>query len=119
MKKIILILLIVFCILEITYSKSITKEQASLVGKNFYFEHLNYSEPTDFKTMKVDQIYEKKSGSTVLYYVINFSYQGFVIVSGDDRITPVLCYGFESRYSELEQPPAFVRWMLDYEKQIK
>lgn len=119
MKKIIFILLIILSAPAFTYSKSITKNQALLAGKNFYFEHINYYRPTDFKTIHIDQIYEKKTGSTILYYVINFSYQGFIVVSGDDRITPVLCYGYESRYSELEQPPAFRLWMLDYEKQIK
>ncbi len=119
MKKIVSFLILIFGLLKITYSESISKEQAELVGRNFYFEHINYIRQTEFKSIQADKVFEIKSGGIASYYVINFTYEGFVIVAADDRVTPILGYAFESRYSELNQPPAFIRWMQDYEKQIQ
>ena len=101
-----------------TFAKKITEQQAIIAGKNFYFERLNQFKPVDYKDITIDKVLEKNVGGQTLYYTVVFTNKGFVVVSGDDAICPVLCYVFDSRYDELNQPPAFIKWMQDYEKQI-
>ena len=51
---------------------------------------------------------------TVFYYVFNIEENvggGFVIVSGDDAVTPVLGYSDHGRYDENDLPPNFAYWM--------
>ncbi len=117
-KHLLLQVLFVFAFAN-AFAKNITEQQALIVGKNFYYEHINLQKPVDFKDIHVDNISKKTFGSTTLYYIINFTYQGYIVVSASDAVSPVLCYGFNSRYSELKQAPAFNHWMQDYEKQLR
>jgi len=100
------------------FAKKVTEQQAVLAGKNFYFERLNQFRPVDYKDITIDKVIEKNVGGQLLYYIVTFTNKGFVVVSGDDAVCPILCYVFDSRYDELNQPPAFIRWMQDYETQI-
>ena len=100
------------------FAKKITEQQAILAGKNFYFERLNQYKPVDYKDITIEKVIEKNVEGQTLYYIVAFTNKGFVVVSGDDAVCPILCYVFDSRYDELNQPPAFIKWMQDYEKQI-
>jgi len=56
---------------------------------------------------------------TVFYYVFNINENaggGFIIVSGDDAVTPVLGYSESGSYDENNLPPNFAYWM-DYLQQ--
>lgn len=116
-KRLLLQLLFIFIVLN-SFAKNITIEQASIAGKNAYYERINSQNFVELNKVNIENISSKKSGNQTLYYIINFTYQGFIIISGNDAVSPVLCYSFTSRYSELNQPPAFVHWMQDYEKQL-
>ena len=118
MKKYLLILALFIFFFSNAFCNNITEQQALVAGKNFYFERLNFQDHVDYKDVNIDNISSISSGVQTLYYIINFTYQGFVIVSATDAVNPILCFSFSSRYSELNQPPAFVHWMQDYEKQI-
>ncbi len=114
-----LLLLIILCVFQIhAFSKKVSEQQAVQVGKNFYYERLNLTAHVDYKDIETDNITVRSFENIALYYVISFKNQGFIIVSGDDIIPPVLGYVFGSRYDELNQPPAFIKWMQDYERQI-
>lgn len=118
MKKVLFLAILLYSV-QLVFSVNITKEQASKVARNFYFQKVNQFQKTLYSDIKTDQIFEKKSANKTLYYIINFSYNGFVVVSGDTRITPVLGFSFDSKYSELNQPQAFIHWMKDYASQIE
>ncbi len=57
--------------------------------------------------------------SEALYYMINFYPEGYVIVSGDYRMMPVLAYSFNSTIDFNKENPAFLWWMLRYEEEIQ
>jgi len=51
---------------------------------------------------------------TVFYYVFNINEDaGFIIVSGDDVVTPILGFSENGNYNENNLPPNFAGWM-DY-----
>ena len=54
------------------------------------------------------------------YYVFNTSDDnGFVIVSGEDRVRPVLGYSTESSFTMSDLPENLISWLEGYQKEIK
>ena len=62
---------------------------------------------------------QQKSGETVYFYIfVTEDNDGFVIVSGDDRMPPILGYSHTNGFS-MENMPDNLKWWLDeYAKQI-
>ena len=61
-----------------------------------------------------------QSNSDPYYYVYNVKgNNGYIIISADDAVTPVLVYSYEGSYNNNNLPPAFVAWMENYKRQIK
>ena len=59
---------------------------------------------------------------TVFYYVFNIDEGaggGFVIVSGDNTVTPVLAYSENGSYDENNLPPNFAYWMDCLQQEIR
>lgn len=44
--------------------------------------------------------------------------KGFVIISADDRVAPILGYSFSNAFSTKDMPEHVHKWLNDYEKQI-
>ena len=60
------------------------------------------------------------SKETVYFYVFGAeNNEGFVIVAGDDRITPVLGYSHTNGFSADDMPPNLKWWLGEYAKQIQ
>ncbi len=60
-----------------------------------------------------------KSGNQAAFYIFNVgNNQGFVIVSGDDRINPVLGYSDEGYFDEAKAPANMKAWLNEYAQQI-
>ena len=58
--------------------------------------------------------------TTAYYYVFNIgNNEGFVIVSGDDRTTPILGYSDTGRFDETKIPANLKSWLEGYAQQIK
>jgi len=59
---------------------------------------------------------------TVFYYVFNIDEKaggGFVIISGDDAVTPILGYSDSGSYDEERLPPNFAYWMDCLQEEIR
>ena len=56
--------------------------------------------------------------SSVCYYIINVGQKGFVILAGDDRITPILGYSTESRFVTEGMPENITYWLDARRKEI-
>ena len=99
----------------ILFAGEVSVDKARQVAKNLYFQKsdINYNEIIFDKDFT---IYE---GNTLVYYVFNVSNEnGFVIVSAEDHVLPILGYSFEGNYYENNQPPQFISWMQNYKEQI-
>lgn len=136
MKRILLVIICSVFVFVSIYSEVVDTAIAKTVARNFYLARLSQANQNNLKNITsagLDlklvhlEISENNAGllkSTVneslpLYYVFNISQSnGFVIISADDRVVPVLGYAFKGSYSESNQPPAFIQWMKDYQKQI-
>ncbi|MCD4729909.1 MAG: C10 family peptidase, partial [Bacteroidales bacterium] len=76
------------------------------------FYNIEYN---DIKICNILPYYEQDE---LLYYVINFTDNGFVLLAADDNVFPVLGYSFESNYLNTELPPAFSAWLTYYKNQL-
>ena len=56
-----------------------------------------------------------RQASSPAYYVYNQADNGFVIISGDDRMPDVLGYSFESEFALSEVPDNMRAWLQLYE----
>ena len=68
-----------------------------------------------------DVMFQSAEQDTIYYYVFNVNENdggGFVIVSGDDAVTPVLGYSDNGSYDENNLPPNFAYWMDYLQQQI-
>jgi len=61
----------------------------------------------------------KSTEETVYFYVFGEETGGFVIVSGDDRVTPILGYSDTNTFSADNMPPNLQWWLGEYAKQIQ
>ena len=65
--------------------------------------------------------FSEADSESVPFHIIADVNGGFVIVAGDDRVTPILASSLENTISaELSQlPPSFLAWMRYYQRQIE
>ena len=79
-------------------SQNISKEQASKVARNFYFERTNLTTPVNYNEISISKVRSFGNASTV-YYVCDVIPDGFVVVSASSNVIPVLAYSFDSKFS--------------------
>lgn len=100
LKKIVNVALLSFLVGSGTVSaKSITPDLAKTVAVNF-FKAGNQPDKT------VREVVEKYAGGILTGYVVNFNEGGWVMVSANDVIEPIICFNFTGLYSikkELEE----------------
>lgn len=95
----------------------VDKERAQKVAENYYE---NYA-PVSAKGNKVTNIFAHKFEGQVTWYGISFD-QGFILVTADDGLKPILGYSFEGKLADPSQKDggsAFKEWFGNYDKQIK
>jgi len=115
MKKIYFLLLIF--ISAFVSAKEVEKDYALHVAKNFYTHstHINVIEQ-DFKL-----VHEcKSSSSQPVYYIYNVGRdKGFIIISADDLVQPVLGYSNSGSFNPDNIPSTVSAWMNGYKEQIE
>lgn len=99
-------------------AENVTHDRAMTVGKNFYYEQINRSARVPFDAIQVRGTYTEFLEGDPVYYALNFSDGGWILVAADDAVTPVLAYSFEGRYQRGDHPPQFDSWIIGYARQI-
>lgn len=132
MGKHLLIILIELISIETAFCSLVDTTDTRIIASNFYLSMATHSNQQRIRSLVSKQIelklvhqeYEdanNKNNPEPYYYVYNVQGDnGFIIVSADDDITPVLAYSFVGKYDvKASLPPAFVDWLGNYRKQIK
>ena len=91
---------------------------ARLVGVNFFFQQINRVQPFPYDSVIFGKSFTETYQGEPVYYVFNLRHEGFVIVSADNSVPPVLGYSFTGGYSHENQPQQFISWTEGYAKQI-
>jgi hypothetical protein len=105
------LLLIIFSFIAV--SENVPVNKARTVAGNFFCEKATIG----FEQIKFYDEYSIYEGVIPVYYVFNIN-EGFVIISAQDVVFPVLAYSFGSNFTNNGFPPAFSAWMKSYKSQI-
>jgi hypothetical protein len=108
------LVLIVFAILALNlFSLSVDKNTAQNAA--IYWMESNSAEDRDFV---VSDSFEKEVSGTTCLYFFNFEKGGFVMMSADNQLKPILGYDFESSAIQNPTQPAVDWFMNDIADQI-
>jgi len=125
MNRIFSLLLLSFFFFGLSYGKQIDENTA----KNTVFKFLKTTKKAQavkstanlipiYKATSIDQNQSSLSQSITYYYVFNTS-NGFVIVSGDDNVFPILGYSEEGNFQPNNIPSQVAKWLEGYKSQIQ
>jgi hypothetical protein len=126
MKKTITLLLLL-SIFGSVFSKPIDEKTANTVGRNFLINRTSSQSFKNGVTLELSYISASKASSKVssiktinYFYVFNVSNNiGFVIVSADDNVEPILAYSDEGAINPNKIPTNVSKWLEGYKSQIR
>lgn len=100
---------------NVSFSGEVPISIAKKVAVNYYNHWSNYRTPA-----KIIEITPITKNNTLVYYVFNFSTGGYMIISADDEVTPILSYSFKGHFiqDDPNMPPAYQYFLKNYQKQI-
>ncbi|MCK9220604.1 MAG: thiol protease/hemagglutinin PrtT [Bacteroidales bacterium] len=127
MKKMYVLFILSFVTFFMVSAKPVDENTAKTIGFNFITKlsaRFQGKTPGDLKLIYAPGSTGSdnfRGGSTLpAYYVFSFTeIPGFIIISGDDAVTPILGYSTTSYFSKANLPPALSAWLNNYEEQIK
>ncbi|MBP6333878.1 MAG: thiol protease/hemagglutinin PrtT [Bacteroidia bacterium] len=109
-----------------TYGKQIEESTAKRVGQNFIAGISN--SPSLGTAQKLELIYKAhsvmnnvspSSPPMTFFYVFNAGTSGFVIVAGDDNVTPILAYSDQGTFDPGNMPQNVAKWLEGYKSEIR
>ena len=97
------------------FAKEVPLSLAKKVAVSFFFERANtYDTPLDYRDIQIIESYKVSDA----YYVVNFE-KGWILVSADDVISPVIGYNFDGNFPTKEDQDENVKsWMQHFVDQI-
>lgn len=119
MRKLILSLSFLVLSTLAIFAGGISVDYAKQVARNFYNQNKG-------KAATVALVYENLNSDNSngvapgvpLYYVFSTGEKGFVIISADDLVKPVLGYSTDQPFSIQNAPPVITGWLQKYSAQI-
>ncbi|MEI6061999.1 MAG: thiol protease/hemagglutinin PrtT [Bacteroidota bacterium] len=127
MKRFISLLMVSFVFSGFSYGKQIDEKTARTVGQNFLTGQVNSLTSKGscdlalVQTVYSGNINHAPAGKeNVCFYIFNsISSPGFIIVSGDDNIKPILAYSDEVGFNADRIAPDVAYWLNGYKEQIE
>lgn len=120
MKKIYILILLAFT--NYCIANTVPVEKAKTVALNFlHWSVANSATNISDVTLLTSEDVSNANGENIpAYYIFGGpDNKGFIIISADDIVQPVLGYSAVSSISISNLPPAFIKWMESYKKQIE
>jgi len=116
--RITLVLSMMICLALTTQAEPVNPAQARTAATGFFYERVNQVKEMAAKDLIISEEREVRKEGLLLYYVFNFRNGGWVLVSGDDRLIPVIGYSFEGEYGTKEDLCCHAFWMKNVDDQI-
>ncbi|KAF0130308.1 MAG: hypothetical protein FD155_1608 [Bacteroidetes bacterium] len=113
-KSIILTSLFFICMLGYLSAETVKEDKARVAAENWYQHYA----PENKKSALVGSFSEFKYNGRTAFYIYNFDQGGFVLVSANDAVMPVLGYGFEHSAPEEITNESVKGWFDNYARQI-
>ena len=113
MKKTCFLIAVIAVLVGVANAKPVSFATARTVAAGFW----NIYHPADVKAVAESDMVPMAYEGISHMYVFTVGREGFVIVSGDDRVEPVLAYSFDSPFPK-ELHPTLRYWLGGYESQL-
>lgn len=111
MKKIVLSLLVLLALSA--QAKNVLPTTAENAARNYIRQN---KIGTQYSQLELAHTYS--NGTADLIFVFNIDTTGFILVSADDRATPILGYSLEGRFQFDQLPENFKQWVESYASSI-
>ena len=98
------------------FAKPVSESTAKQVGANFLSTKTNF--PANVSELTLVYTMTNQTQTIPYFYVFNIENKGFVIVSGDDTVLPVLGYSDEGIFVTENIAPQVAKWLENYKNQI-
>lgn len=118
-------LLILITFNGLAFGKQIDENTAKAIGHNFLVNRTNSQALKTTSNLKLTyKATSKVSSPSAKSSLINYFYvfnaeQGFIIISGDDNVYPILGYSDEGVFDPNNMPPSVAKWLEGYKDQIR
>jgi hypothetical protein len=122
MKPKIIIALLLFSTIITSFAKQIDSTTAKYVGMRFLQTNTNSKLIEDEQELNLEYVakYKGTANSSVNYfYIFNLNDTGFVIVSADDIVIPILGYSTTCKFDATDIPDNAAKWLEGYLDQIR
>lgn len=109
-----------------TFAKQVDENTAKQVGQNFLATRTNSQTLKNSSSFQL--VYKSNSKisnplasiqPTTYFYVFNASTTGFIIVAGDDNVTPILGYSDQGVFDPDSIPQNVAKWFEGYKSEIR
>ncbi|TAH38958.1 MAG: T9SS type A sorting domain-containing protein [Bacteroidetes bacterium] len=126
MKQKLLLLTLLFIFSISGFAKHVDENSAKQVGSKFIATKTSSDNLRTGRQLQL--VYKSDSKSTksqaaqeamTFFYVFNVGSNGFVIVSGDDNVIPILGYSDQGTFKSDNLPVSVAKWMEDYKSEIR
>ncbi|MBF0451868.1 MAG: C10 family peptidase, partial [Candidatus Magnetomorum sp.] len=121
MKKWAFIIIGIVLFSSISYAETVNTTRAITVAKNWY-QHFNPKKVpvsrTRVRVSTIKDVQTEQYNNLDTFYIINMTTGGFVLVSAEDAIAPVLAYSFDTEIDQSTINPAAREWLDYYSSQI-
>jgi hypothetical protein len=122
-----LVIFLTFCYITLANAGQVDENMAKVIGKQFMINNAavgHLKTVTDLKLAYTSYTFNPSSipsqDQVMNFYIFNVNTnKGFVIVSGDDIITPILGYSNEGAFNPDKIPSDIAAWLKGYEYQIQ
>lgn len=125
MKQKLLLFVLLFIFGFTTFANQIDENTAKIVGQNFLTKKTNSLKLKNATNFQLVFKSNSENGNqfsliqpTTFFYVFNVNNSGFVIVSGDDKVTPILGYSDQGVFDPNNIPQNVAKWFEGYKKEI-
>jgi hypothetical protein len=118
MKTKLSLLLVLSMISFFSFGKKVEIQLAQSIAKNVFFEKAAAFNSLKYTDINISEAFTISEANEAVYYIFNFNNSGFVILSADDDVSPVLAYSYENIFKMENQPQSIAAWMDGYKKQI-
>ena len=97
--RVLIVILVNLLSLTALLATEISPSTATTVAKNFFSAQIQ----EEVEEIEVKQTFTYTNSKGIAIYIVTFKEGGFVMVSGDDSMQPVIGYGLENEVPTLSQ----------------
>jgi hypothetical protein len=109
---------LLFLLSTYVYSAEVNLKTAGDVARNFYYEQVAMDRGISYDRLLILDHFSAQTDGLADYRVFNFAEGGWVIVTADDLLKPILAYSPTGYYDPADVSPSHRAWMKEYQLAI-